>query len=84
MEKFVRESIPKPNPPTLVNDFAKKLTPEQQQALEGKLVAYDDSTSTQIAIVTIESTGNFTIEEVALEILRQWGLEARQEKIMGL
>jgi len=84
MEKFVRESIPKPNPPTLVNDFAKKLTPEQKQALERKLVAYDDSTSTQIAIITITSTGDFAIEEVALEILRQWGVGGQAGKDNGI
>src|SRR6185436_18891651 len=32
----------KPNPPRLVNDFAGLLTPDQQQALETKLVAYAD------------------------------------------
>ncbi|MBD0279968.1 MAG: TPM domain-containing protein, partial [Flavisolibacter sp.] len=42
----------RPSPPRLVNDLAGVLTPEQVQALERKLVAYDDSTSTQIAIVT--------------------------------
>ena len=34
-----------PNPPRLVNDYAKILSPEEQQLLEQKLVAYDDSTS---------------------------------------
>lgn len=64
----------KPNPPRLVNDFAGKLTPEQREALENKLVAYDDSTSNQIAVVTIKTTGDYEIEEVALGILRKWGV----------
>ena len=46
---------PKPNPPVLVNDFTGSfLTPEQKNALEQKLVAYDDSTSNQIAIVIVD------------------------------
>ena len=43
------------NPPRLVNDFANVLSSSEKESLERKLVAYDDSTSTQIAIVTIES-----------------------------
>ena len=40
-----------PNPPRLVNDFVGILAQNEMAALERKLVAYDDSTSTQIAIV---------------------------------
>jgi uncharacterized protein len=64
----------KPNPQRLVNDFAGALTQEQVQALENKLVAYDDSTSNQIAVVTLKTTGDYEIEEVALGILRNWGV----------
>lgn len=64
----------------LVHDFAGLLTAEQQQSLESRLVAYDDSTSTQIAIVTLPTltdpkTGNtYEDEEVALKIMRDWGV----------
>lgn len=64
----------RPNPPKLVNDLAHVLTPEQVDALERKLVAYDDSTSSQIAIVTVETTGDYAIGDVALGILRKWGV----------
>jgi uncharacterized protein len=64
----------RPNPPRLVNDFANILTPEQEHTLEQKLVAYDDSTSTQIAIVTIQTLQDYPIEDVALQVLRQWGV----------
>lgn len=64
----------KPNPPRLVNDFAGALTPEQIQALENKLVAYDDSTSNQIAVVTVKTTGDYEIQEVSLGLLRKWGV----------
>lgn len=74
IDKYVHDSLPKPNPQKLVNDFANVLTLEQEQALERKLVAYDDSTTSQIAIVTIKTTGDYEIEDIAIEILRQWGL----------
>lgn len=70
---------PRPSPPRLVNDLADVLTPEQEQALESKLVAYDDSTSTQIAVVTVRTIEDFAIEDVALQILRQWGVGNREK-----
>ncbi|HXB45398.1 MAG TPA: TPM domain-containing protein, partial [Puia sp.] len=69
------QTIPaKPNPPKLVNDYAHVMTADQIQSLEQELVAYDDSTSVQIAIVTVPSTGDYAIEEYALKILRDWGV----------
>lgn len=70
---------PRPNPPKLVNDFANVLTQDQMDALERKLVAYDDSTSNQIAIVllptiTDKSGQEYPIEDVGLKILRDWGV----------
>lgn len=65
---------PKPNPPRLVNDLANVMTPDQVAALESKLVAYDDSSSVQIAIVTVPTTGDYSIEDYALKILRDWGI----------
>jgi uncharacterized protein len=69
---------PKPTPPRLVNDFAGLLTPEQRQALESKLVAYDDSTSSQIAIVILQSLEDYEAVEVATELGRQWGVGGGQ------
>jgi uncharacterized protein len=72
---ILAQNIPaRPNPPKLVNDFAGVLTPEQRDALERKLVAYDDSTSTQIVIVTIKTLNDYPIEEYSLKILRDWGI----------
>src|SRR5580658_3277000 len=58
------------NPPHLVNDFANVMTPDQRAALEQKLVAYDDSTSIQIAVVTVVTTHDTVIGDYALGILR--------------
>lgn len=67
----------RPSPPRLVNDFTGTLTPEQTQALENKLVAYDNSTSSQIAVVIIPTTAGNSIEDVGLEILRRWGVGSK-------
>jgi len=64
----------KPSPPKLVNDFTNTLTPQQKEALEEKLYKYDDSTSNQIVVVIISSLQDYPIEDVALRILRDWGV----------
>lgn len=69
------QNIPKaPNPPKLVNDFTGKLTAEQVNQLEQKLVALDESTSNQIAIVIINSLDGYDIQEYATKLFREWGI----------
>lgn len=71
----INKVVPKkPSPPRLVNDFTNTLTQFQVDALEKKLVAYDDSTSNQIAVVIIPTTGDYSVEEVGLDIIRNWGV----------
>ncbi|MCX8482925.1 MAG: TPM domain-containing protein, partial [Crocinitomicaceae bacterium] len=62
---FAQNIIAKPSPATLVTDVAGVLTPEQKQALENKLVAIDDSSSNQIAVVIIPSLDGYPKEEYA-------------------
>src|SRR5437762_1766527 len=69
------QNIPaRPNPPKLVNDFAKTLSPEQRDILEERLDAFDDSTSNQIAIVTIPTLGDYDIESYANKLFRSWSI----------
>lgn len=68
------DNIIRTKPTTLVNDFAGVLSSEQKQQLERKLVAYDDSTSTQIAILLVNTLEGRPIEETALNIYRSWGI----------
>ena len=65
---FAQNIIAKPNPATLVTDLAGVLTPEQKQALENKLVAIDDSSSNQIAVVIIPSLDGYPKEEYATKL----------------
>ena len=71
---FAQNVLPKPNPPRLVNDAANVLSPEQVAALEHKLVALDDSTSNQIAVVLIKTLGDYAIEDYAVKLFREWGI----------
>lgn len=68
------DDIIKNKPTKLVNDHAGLLDPAAAQQLERKLVAYDDSTSTQIAIVLVKTLDGRPIEETALSIYRSWGI----------
>jgi len=70
---LAQKSIP-PKPNTLVNDYAGILQPSQREALERKLVAYDDSTSTQIAVVIEESLEGAPIFDYSYELAQTWGI----------
>lgn len=69
---FTQELPPKPN--TLVTDFTNTLSDAEQQQLEHKLVAFDDSTSTQIAVVIMKSVGSYDINDYAQRLGRAWGI----------
>lgn len=66
--------LPKPNPSRLVNDFTNTLTPDQKAHLEEKLVAYDDSTSVQIAVVIVNTLNDLEPVEYATRLGREWGV----------
>lgn len=75
---LAQEVPPKPNPPRLVNDFASMLMPAQIDALEQKLDAYDDSTSTQIVIAIVETVGDYGMVDYAVKLGRTWGVGGKQ------
>jgi uncharacterized protein len=64
----------KPVPPRLVNDFAGMLNSAQISSLENKLVAFDDSTSTQIAIVIIDDLKGYSASDYAPRLAEKWGI----------
>lgn len=63
-----------PDPPRLVNDYANLLSPSEEKNLEHQLVLYNDSTSTQIVIVTVRELGNYDISEFSYELGDKWGV----------
>lgn len=66
----------KPN--TLVNDYTQTLSATHVQQLERKLVAFDDSTSTQIAVVVMKSTGQYDIADYGVRLAQQWGIGGKE------
>jgi uncharacterized protein len=65
---------PRPNPPRLVTDLAGLLQPGEVQALEQKLLAYNDSTSSQVAVVTVPTLDGSDIESYAQALYQSWGI----------
>jgi uncharacterized protein len=83
-QTFDSEGIPDvPVPYRLVNDFAQMISNENDAALEAKLLAYNDSTSTQIYIVTVETVGDYSIEDYALRLGRKWEI-GQKDKNNGI
>ena len=69
------QTIPaRPVPPRLVNDFADILSDKQERALEQKLVNYNDTTSTQICVVTVTSLGGTESNDYAQKLGEKWGV----------
>ena len=62
------------NPPRLVNDYVGILSQQEFMSLESKLVAYNDSTSTQIAILIERSTEGEDIFSYTQRLAESWGI----------
>ncbi len=71
---FAQDFPERPTPPRLVNDFADMLDPSEEQQLEQKLVSYNDSTSTQIAVATLTSIGQYDAASYSFELANRWGI----------
>ena len=63
-----------PVPPRLVNDYTGTLSTSQISTLEHKLVAYNDSTSTQILVLLVDDLQGYSVEQYATEIGHSWGV----------
>ncbi len=69
------QDIPdRPYPPKLVNDYAGVLNSRDREALENKLVAFNDSTSTQIAVVTVNDLHGYHVADYAQRLAQKWGI----------
>jgi uncharacterized protein len=72
---FSQDGIPdKPQPQRLVNDYAGILAPDEVNALEQKLVRFDDSTSTQIVVVIVNDLGGRDETDFADRLGEKWGV----------
>jgi uncharacterized protein len=68
-----QKAVP-PKPFQLVNDYVGALSGPEKRALEQKLVAYNDSTSTQIAIVIDDSLNGEDAFDYSYRLAQAWGI----------
>jgi uncharacterized protein len=64
----------RPTPPRLVNDLAGLFTPPQTMQLEQRLVAFNDSTSNQVVVITVNDLGGYEASQFAYAVGEQWGV----------
>ncbi len=67
------EYVPE-KPYAWVNDYANLLQPGQESALNTKLMHFEDTTSTQIYVVTMTEHGDVPVDMMATDIGQQWGV----------
>ena len=69
------QDLPEPmRPKRIVNDFTQLFSPQQQQALEQKLRNFNDTSSTQIAIVTVPTLQGYAPSDYAQRLAEKWGV----------
>ena len=68
----------RPSHPRLVNDFTNTLTASQVNSLEYKLRNYNDTTSTQIAVVFVNDLQGTTAADFAYQLGEKWGVGTKE------
>jgi uncharacterized protein len=72
---LIGQNLPDPpDPPRLVNDFAGLLNNNEINALEQKVVAFNDTNSTQISIVIVNDIGDYDIVDYSQRLAQKWGV----------
>lgn len=70
-----RADIPDvPATPRLVNDLAGIMRAADAEMLEDSLVRFDNRTSTQVCVVTVNDLDGYAIAEYAQELAEKWGI----------
>lgn len=73
------DNIPeRPSPQRMYNNLSKEfpqfISAAEQDQLERRLVAFNDSTSNQIAIVIVDDLGGMDVNGFATELFNKWGI----------
>lgn len=69
------QDFPEPmSPPRLVNDFAGVYTPQERAELEKMLLNYNDTTSTQIYVVTVDDLQGYDVSDYSFRLGEKWGI----------
>ena len=65
-------------PQGYVNDYTNLLSTQQKQNLETKLSSFKNETSTELAVVIIDSLQEDTIENFAVKLFEDWGIGSKE------
>ncbi len=76
---FAQDIPERPNPPRLVNDLANVLSDQEEQQLESELVQFDQSTTTQITIVTVPSLNGYEKSDFSFRLGEKWGVGSKDK-----
>lgn len=68
-----------PRPAGFVNDFAGVMSPGTVTRLEARLAALEKETSAEVAVVTINNLGNYSVEDYAVRLFESWGIGKSEE-----
>jgi uncharacterized protein len=84
MSAAVGQNIPDPMMPfRLMNDFTGLLTEDQQISMNNKLLAFNDSTSTQIYVVTYNDLQGYSVSEFGAALGQKWRI-GQKDKDNGI
>ena len=67
-----------PAPKGFVNDFAGVLNESSRAEMESQLRNLADTTSAEVAVVTVRSLDGMTVEDYAARLFQQWGIGKKQ------
>ena len=70
---FSSDDFP-PRANRLVTDYTNTLSSEEQNQLENKLIDFNNTTSTQIAVVIMKSVDGYEINDYAVQLANKWGI----------
>jgi len=82
-DKLIKSELKIPDAVGYVNDFAGVISPENINNLNFYLKELDNKTGAEIAVVTLASLQGNSVEDVALDIGRVWGV-GKKEKDNGI
>ena len=65
--------------PAAVGDYAKVMTAQEKQAVEGLAVELLQKTGASLVVATVPSLGGETIEQAAVQLFEKWGIGKKGE-----
>lgn len=72
--------IPQPNGDIYVQDFAQILNQTEKTELVNLGKRIEDKTTAQVAVLTVQTIGNKTIEEFSTAAFRQYGIGSKKKE----